>query len=78
MAPSVRSSVKLRVAISMTCALIFHRLNRGQWQVKDNDLWIYFPPNFPTLTKTNTQVNYNSNGYPILKGGDGTEYMMCK
>ncbi len=51
---------------------------RGQWQVKDNDLWIYLPPQFPTLTKTNTQVNYNSNGYPILKGGDGTEYMLCK
>jgi len=47
----------------------------GQWKVKNGQLYMSEPGG--DLGPVQTQVNYNSNGSPILKA-DGVEYSQCQ
>jgi hypothetical protein len=47
---------------------------QGRWKVENAQLYLAQPGGPWNLTQSN--ITYNSNGYPILKV-NGTEYMMC-
>ena len=50
---------------------------RGQWTVRNGQLYVSSPPEQPDLQPMPVTVSRNSSGYPILNA-EGVEYSMCK
>jgi hypothetical protein len=55
----------------------------GRWLVNKSRLWLAAPQTDPMLgpnplVQVAFTVKKNSNGYPIIVGGDGTEYSQCQ
>ena len=50
---------------------------RGQWTVRNGQLYVSSPPEQPDLQPMPVTVSRNSSGYPIINA-EGVEYSMCK
>ena len=50
---------------------------RGQWAVRNGQLYVSSPPEQPDMQPMPVTVSRNSSGYPVINT-EGVEYSMCK